>query len=556
MKKTNILALSFVMAASLQAAPSNIGDALREVKPPKIKQEKKELPTIETQKIEPIKEFDKSKKIAIKEITVLGVVHVEYEDIKKILSLYENRDLSFSDIQDLASEITKYYRVKGYFVTRAYVPNQNILEQNNNLTIKVIEGNYGKFELQNSSLVKDSVLQANLDNIKDTKIVSINTLGHALLIINDTPGAVVTKAEVRPGKEVGTSDFIVGVDATKRYSGFILGDNYGSQYTGRHRLIVGADINSPLEVGDKLSFMGLTSEDAGLLNARVAYDFPAHANGLRANLSYSKTTYELGSTYKDLDAVGTSDSFALRVTYPLIKTREQSLKLYADTSYNSMKEEIKISSINVKKDSFVATIGANYSNDTTFFGKDAQSRAELSYSFGTLNFKNNADKELDKAGANTEGRFSKINITLGQDFDFNDKIKWENSLQMQYALADKNLDSSQDMSIGGIYGVRYYPDAEESAENGYIFNTELFYTLPEFKNINSKVSIFYDIGRTYMSKNIYAEKTRTLQDAGIGYVSIYKSMYLNTHLARNISKSVESERSYNVKFLLQAGLIF
>jgi hemolysin activation/secretion protein len=221
-----------------------------------------------------------------------------------------------------------------------------------------------------------------------------------------------------------------------------------------------------------------------------------------------------------------------------------------------MKDEIQVSSTNIKKDALVATLGADFTNDSVLFGKNSQSRAELSYTFGELSFRNSEDRDIDKAGANTEGVFSKINIELAQDFDLDNKIKWENSLKIQYALANKNLDGSQDLSTGGAYGVRYYPDAEESAENGFIFNTELFYALPEFKKLNSKVSMFYDVGRVSMSKNISDEKARTLQDIGVGYTGTYENLYLNTHLAKNISKSVESERSYNVKFLLQAGLIF
>jgi len=560
MKKTNILALSLVASLSLQAAQPhvpNIGDALQQVKPPKIKQEKKELPKVEMQKEKPLKEFYDSKKIAIKNITVDRVVHVDYEDIREIVSAYENRDLSFADIQEIASKITKLYRANGYFVARAYIPEQNILKENNNLKFSIIEGEYGEFELRNHSLVKDSILQANLDNIKSKNIISTNTLERAMLIINDTPGATVTKAEVKPGKEVGSSDFIIGTDATSRYGGYILSDNYGSQYTGRHRLIAGADINSPFKIGDKLSILGLTSESAGLLNARLAYDFPLYENGLRANISYAKTTYELGNKYKDLDAVGTSDSITLKLTYPLIKSRLQKLDLYLDSSYNKMKDEIQANSVNIKKDSLVATLGADFTKDYIIFGANFQTRADVSYTIGNLEFENKVDEVQDKAGADINGVFSKVNVELGQDFELGQKTRWENSLQMQYALSGKNLDGSQDLSIGGIYGVRYYPDGEESAENGFIFNTELFYELPSFVSLNSKVSVFYDIGRVYATKNFTGDYARTLQDVGLGYTGSYKTLYLNTHLAKNLSNNMQSEeKKFDLKFLFQAGWIF
>lgn len=421
----------------------------------------------------------------------------------------------------------------------------------------VVEGAYGEFELQNNSLVKDSIIQANLDDIKDTKIVSTKTLERAMLIINDTSGAVVSKSEVKPGKEVGESDFIIGVDATKRYSAYILGDNYGSQYTGRDRLIVGGDINSPFKIGDRLSLTALTSESAGLLNARLAYDFPLHPNGTRANISFAKTTYELGDKYKDLDAIGSSDSINLEVVYPLIRSRLQNLKLYFDISYNKMKDEIQASSTNIKKDAFVGSVGLDFSKDHVIFGKKSQSRLDLSFTLGDLEFENDEDREQDRAGANTNGTFSKINIELGQDFDLSEELRWENSLEIQHALGGKNLDGSQDLSIGGIYGVRYYPDGEESAENGFILNTELFYRLPTYKNFTSSISAFYDIGRVVANRNITGERAKTLQDLGLGYYGTYNSLFINAHLAKNLSSEMSSEdEKFELKFLVQAGWVF
>ena len=101
--------------------------------------------------------------------------------------------------------------------------------------------------------------------------------------------------------------------------------------------MAGVDINSPFNIGDKISAFGFTSEKEGLLSGKLAYDFPIHANGTRGEISYSKTTYEL----KELDAVGQSDSLTGRVTYPILKTRVENLDSYVEVSYNKKKDEIQ-----------------------------------------------------------------------------------------------------------------------------------------------------------------------------------------------------------------------
>jgi hemolysin activation/secretion protein len=556
--KLQYILLSSAVATSLWANPNipNISDALKQVTPPKIEREKKEIPQIKPQEEQVPKELQDGKKIEVKKFLITGAVHLSNEVLKSIVSPYENQSLSFKQMLEITSLITKAYREKGYFVARAYIPQQNILTQNGSLKINVIEGNYGKFHLENNSLVKDEIVQANLDDIKDKNIVSSQTLERAMLIINDTPGVVVNKAEVRPGEQLGTSDFIIGTQATKPYNGYIIADNYGSQYTGKHRIMAGVDINSPFKLGDKITAFAMTSEETGLISGKVGYEFPLHPNGTRGELSYSKTTYELGSTYKSLDAIGSSDSIAAKVSYPIIRTRLENLNSYAQISYNKMKDEIQSANSIVRKDSYVATIGLDYTKDELLFNKNSQTRAGLSLSAGRLSFDDVADKQNDEAGANTQGQFSKLNLELGKDIELLPILRWENSFQAQYAFGNKNLDGSQDLSLGGINGVKFYPDGEQSAENGYIFNTELLYTLPSFQGLNSTVSLFYDVGRVFMSDNFSNEEYRTLQDFGVGYYGSFKDFFINAHLAHNIAHDVESQDDYSSRLMLQGGWVF
>ena len=395
MKIKSTILLSSLLASTMYANPTppKIGDVLKEVTPPKIEREKQEIPKIQQEQVITPKDFEDGQKVRIESFTISGATHMSNEELKQIVSPYENQDLSFNQIQEVTTLITKAYKSKGYFVARAYIPEQNIYAQNGELKINIIEGNYGEFKLENNSLVKDSILQSNLDNIKDENIISTHTLERAMLVINDTPGAVVIKSEVRPGKELGTSDFLIGTEATNRVNGYLIGDNYGSQYTGKHRIMAGVDINSPFNIGDKISAFGFTSEKEGLLSGKLAYDFPIHANGTRGEISYSKTTYELGSSYKKHDAVGKSDSLTGRVTYPILKTRVENLDSYVEVSYNKMKDEI---GSKVKKDSYTATTGLDYTKDSLIFNKNSQTRAGVSITFGRLSFNDKNDKEDDK----------------------------------------------------------------------------------------------------------------------------------------------------------------
>jgi len=555
MKKTSIL---LATTLSLYAAPvPNIGDVLKEVKPPKVEKKKELLPPLQQESEEYKKSFKDGRKIFIKSYSISGNTQINTKKLQSILKPYEAKNLSFKEIQEIVSLITKTYKDEGYFVARAYIPTQNLQAQDGVLKIAIIEGNYGEFKLENSSLVKDSILQDKLDVTKTKEVIAIKDLQRALLLINDTPGVKVSSTKIAAGEELGSSDFIIGTQTTQSYNGYIVGDNYGSKYTGKHRVMAGVDINSPFKIGDKISLSALSSEDMGLLNGRVGYGFPIYENGLRGELSYSKTTYELGDKYKSLDALGNADSFVALFTYPIIRSNSENLNTYLRTSYNKMKDEIRTTLSNIKKNTVVSKVGIDYLKNHLIFNKYSQTKIDTSLSFGRLEFKNAVDKSDDKKGANTNGNFSKINIDLENNTMLTDTINWKNKLQLQYALRDKNLDGSEDLSVGGVNGVKLYPSGEESAENGYIYTTEATYTLPSYVEINSKIGLFYDIGKVKMSKDITNEKSRTLQDIGLSYYASYKDFFLNTYLAHKVGAArVTSNNDYDTRFMFQSGFTF
>ena len=239
-KLNQIISLSVLNSIALLGANlsvPNISTIEREIQAPK------DIPTHQKPSIaieglessEAIKDFDNNKKAFIKDFTFAGNSAVSSEELKQSLKAYVGKELSFNQIQEVLALVTKVYRDKGYFVARAYLPQQELSKNNNVLKISILEGNYGEFKLENSSLVSDKVIQDILDSVKDKDIISFNTIERVTNLINDRAGSVVTKASISPGQKVGTSDFDIGVESTKRVDGYIVADNYGSRFTGYNR---------------------------------------------------------------------------------------------------------------------------------------------------------------------------------------------------------------------------------------------------------------------------------------------------------------------------------
>lgn len=551
----SILTSSFLLGATVP----NIGTIEKEINTPIIKKEKASIPQINMKKEYKAPMVDNGKTILVKGFTFTSNNHISSEVLLTLLEDYKNKELTFTQITEITSIITKYYRSKGYFVARAYLPVQDINKNDNTLEITVIEGNYGEFILNNNSLVNDSTLQSIVDNAKSNdNIISTKTLEKSMLLISDTYGVVLTQADVKPGANVGSSDFIMTAEKTNRVDGYVLVDNAGGRYTGKNRLMTGLNINSPFNIGDKISLSGLVSNGTDLRNGSISYLAPLTSNGLIGEISYSHTNYSLTEEYEELDAQGSAKTFDVSLKYPFIRSRAENLYLNMNFTNKDLEDKVDSTDTIIKKDTQAVTIGLEYDNLFKLNKFNSSSTVNVDVKYGNLSFDDSNDRATDEAGANTNGNYSKLNLELSNTIFFTNKLSLDTSLKMQYALGDKNLDGSEDISIGGSTGVKLYPDGEVSAENGYVFNAEVKYRLPNLNKLSNTIGIFYDRGRAYMSDSSKVNfESKSLQDVGIGYYASYDKVFGQVQVAWNAnSKEVTTEPDRNSRALFQVGMVF
>ncbi|MDD3055441.1 MAG: ShlB/FhaC/HecB family hemolysin secretion/activation protein [Aliarcobacter sp.] len=563
---TSIIASSVLLGANVP----NVDAIQNSISVPKVIEEKQESKKNELIEVggkkvyEPMMIDDKSgKKILVKNIAFDGNNHILNDELNSLLAQYKNKELNFADMQNVASVVTKLYRDKGYFVARAYVPKQNIQENSNVLKISVIEGSYGEFKLINNSNVNDSIVQGMLDDAKARdNVVSTDTLERSMLIINDTPGVMVTKADVKPGKEVGSSDFVIETAPTALYDGYVVGDNAGSKFTGKNRLMAGVNLNSPLNLGDKLSVSGLISNGENIKNYKVGYEIPLMSNGLKGQTSYSRTDYNLvkmGQTTPDGIYDGNTSTIEAGISYPIIRTRMENLNFTTLYSNKELKDYY-VEALNKNREINSVKLGLDYIKNHTLLGFDSSSKIETFYTLGKLDIKDETSKNQDKAGVNNQGTYSKVNVNLGNQTQFNPTYSLNTNVKTQYALNNKNLDGSEDFTLGGMEGVKVFSDGEQSVENAIMFNAEFQIKLPEIQTLNHKIGFFYDVATGDMSNSDKDTqfKRRTLQDVGIGYYTNYKNAFTKLQVARVIgNEDIESENvGDSSRILFQAGLTF
>ncbi|MDR0580290.1 MAG: ShlB/FhaC/HecB family hemolysin secretion/activation protein [Campylobacteraceae bacterium] len=499
--------------------------------------------------------LDGGGKIYIKDFEIEGTL--EGESLEEITASYKNKELGMRGINELNAKIIQYYKSRGYPMANALVPKQNI--QNDILKIIVIIGRYGAVSYVNESPVRDFVIQNTLERtLKKGGYITSSLLERAMLLTGDMSGAALPKVTITAGEEFGTSDFDFEFDAVERFGGYITGDNYGSRLTGKQRLSIAFDVNSPFGLGDKVSFGGVQSKGADLQDGRVSYIFPVFSNGIKGEISAEKTDYELGQEYKDLEAVGTAKVLSFALSYPVIRTQFENLYAKAGYAKKEMKDNIKVLGNTIPKEIDVTSFSLSYERYTTLFGLNTFYTVGTNMNFGSLKITDEKEKELNKKGINTLGSYAKADISLLGSIALSDVLTLSGNLKIQKALNNKNLDGSEQISLSGTSGVGAYPDSEYSADNGYVIGAELSYKLPEFVGITHNAGVFFDIGRGIAEENSPASaKNRMLADIGLSYHIRYKGFFAKLQAAKVVgSEEVLSEDDYETRYLCQIGAIF
>lgn len=498
---------------------------------------------------------DAAGKVKVTRFVLEGNRVIDSASLLALLPPAQGQTLTLAQLEELATRITRHYRASGYFVARAYIPAQELTD--GKLVIRVVEGQYGKFILSNTSRVQDTVVQGLLDEAKRRDIVSLDTLERAMLIINDTPGVKVVQADVMPGEQVGTSDFAIRTEATPAWGGYVLLDNYGSTYTGKQRLRFNADWNSPSGRGDRLSASGMVTRHSGLLNGRLAYSTLLGTDGVRLEGALSRTTYELSDVYAALDASGTSNGVDLILSKPLKRTRDHTVEASLGVAYKDLKDEIGATNTSVGKQ--LSSLSANIADRRThaFLGFDGLTQSSASLTVGRLHFKEAAAEALDAAGADTQGGYAKLKLAASRISVLPSQFLLTTSAKAQASLNNKSLDGVERMSVSGDGGVAAYPIGELSGDHAALLRAELARPLVTGGAAQLSGSVFTDYG---WAKSIAAPAgvaaSRKLGDIGVGLSAMAGGWLLNLQLVhRTVGGVPTSESASRTRLLFQAGWV-
>ncbi|MCH8500147.1 MAG: hypothetical protein LAT63_16870 [Marinobacter sp.] len=551
------MAVSLCLApTALAQTPPDIGDVLRQLPAePPAQRTAPVLPDVTGIPMDPpMRQLPEgAPRLLVNGFDIEGNTVIGRNQLLALLADESGKRHSLVDLERLARQLSDYYRSQGYFLARAYVPAQEVVD--GIIRFQIVEGRYGSFDLTNESLVRDDIIAGVLARAADHEVVSVQSLERALLIINDTPGAQVSRADVRPGQATGQSDFDIGTVPTARVNGYLVADNHGLKSTGEYRLTANLDVNSLFQRGNRLSFSGLTTDDGNLINGRMEYSTLLASNGLTGTLAFAQTEYELGDEFKSLEAEGEARSLEAGLSYPVIRSSGRNLTVGVTRAHRRLTDEIGLTDTRISKRSDTLALDTLFSEERVVMGYRGLFRLGASYTIGDLDIRDEQSLAADQApgGPRTNGTFSRVNLNAAASLLLPWDLTATASVRGQKGL-DRNLDGSERMGIAGSGGVMAYPSGEQSGRDALLGRLEFSRNMPAWGGLQHQAHLLSNMGRAQRSKD---DSWRTLADAGVGWSMTHQDgLFLRTYAAARLTSEAQSEKTSRVNLLAQLGWVF
>ncbi len=405
---------------------------------------------------------------------------------------------TLSMFEDITRAISLYYRQRGFFLARAYIPAQKISA--GIVTINVVEGFLDQITYNGNRLYSNEQLDELFDPLKG-KSIFLGDFEQAIFQLNDYPGL---RANVLfgPGLKPGSAAIRVNTEEQSS-TGFISFDNYGSTYTGEDRLRGNYQWNNLFGTADRLDVNAiLTFDPPNSTYFDVAYQQPLLDNRYLVGGFFGSNDFDVAGNLKDLGINGSSTIINGYMTRIVSRDRAGRLTVGVDLSLKES-ESLVISTLDSRDKLTVIDFSGAYSG-TSWSDSGHYQQVSLVLSLGLEDFLGSMDSNGDgltgrqgESGDNAGGGFTKLSfeylrmipLTAFQNLVF--KFSGQTSSDL--------LTSLEQFSLGGPDTVRAYPVAEALMDTAWLFSAEwranASSEMPKTWLYGLEFSVFYDLAK-------------------------------------------------------------
>ncbi|MBE8999410.1 ShlB/FhaC/HecB family hemolysin secretion/activation protein [Nostoc sp. LEGE 12447] len=458
------------------------------------------------QENQPNTTFPSGESFFVKEIQITGY-SVLKDEIIALKQPLENTNVTFEQLLQLRSQITKLYVDNGYISSGAFIPNNQDIASGV-VQIQVVEGELEGISILGLQRLQTAYVRSRIARLAG-KPLNQKRLEEALQLLQLDPVIERVNAELTAGSTPGSNILQVTITESPPFHAGVNFANNQSPSVGSEQGSVFIAHDNLLGFGDKFSAEYAGSEGLDIYN--INYSIPFNALDGTIGVRYSNSASRIiESEFRDLDIRSEAETLSFNIRQPLTHTpnNEFALSLAFDLrrSQTYILNDIPFSFTEGPEDGQSRVTVIRFSQDWLQRNANSVLAARSQFSFGIDAF----DPTINDSG--TDGRF----------FSWVGQFQWVQRLSPRILMLAKvntqltpdSLLSLEKISIGGVDTVRGYSQNQIVADNGVVGGVEV--RIPLASNVETLQLIpFFDIGTAWNNRGINADP-QTIASLGLG----------------------------------------
>lgn len=468
------------------------------------------LPTTPTTPVTPeVSPVTVPDKFTVEQFEFTGNTAFSNSQLAEVTAEFTGRALTFAELLEARSAITKLYVDNGYVTSGALIPPQSLA--GGVVMIQVVEGSLEAIQVNGTRRLNPNYVRSRLA-IATPKPLNVPRLLEALRLLQLDPLIENLSAELAAGPNPGSSLLTVRVQEADSFSAQTNLNNGRSPSVGSLRRSVQLTEANLLGLGDGLS-VGYTNTD-GSNGFDISYTLPLNPRNGTLNLSYGNTSSDVIEPPFDLiDIESSSRYFDLTFRQPVIQTPSQELALGLTAS----RRESNTSLLDIP---FPLSEGADEEGRTRvsavrFFQEWTQRgsqevialRSQFNIGLGVLNATVN-DKSPDSRFLSWRGQAQWVRLLAPDTL-----LLVRGDIQ----LADRSLLPTEQIGLGGFGSIRGYRQDLLLADNGALASAELRLPILRIRQWQGILHLvpFVDVGTAWNNSGTNPDPN-TLASVGLG----------------------------------------
>lgn len=445
------------------------------------------------------------KKTHVKKINISGNTAIEKSEMEKFISPYQDREISFEELQKLRHDLTTLYISKGYINSGVIIPDQKLEEGVVNL--QVIEGRLTGVEVTDNKYFRPSYISRRIFRAAGPPL-NLNRIQLVLLKLQQNKAINRINAKLSPGIKPGEGILNVKLTENNPISMGLRFSNDRPPSVGEKRAELSLEHINLTGHGDALyTKFGLTE---GMDDYDISYHYPINSRDTTLKLQYRKSdSTVIEGLFQPLNIDSSSETIGIGFQHPLKWEPNQ---------------EFNLSLIGEHRNNKTYLLGLPFS--FSLGAEDGKTRVSV-IRFSQDWMKRNAlqvcaAKSTFNFGITAYGATSNVYDVDSQFFS------WQGQYQLVRRLGERgtqmifktNAQITKDQllplekfSVGGANTVRGYRENLFVRDNGVISSLEFRIPLKKCAHCSMHWAPFIDYGKAWDTRS---EGPGSILSAGLG----------------------------------------